>query len=113
MDRICVKYEVYNVNGNNCLNYSKELEEIINNLKMCHNSIDNGWISKNKDLFFDKYDKHINNMQIDFKMMKEYGNMILKIKDNVRQLDEDFSQKYDNAIQEIENIIPTETQEGL
>ena len=100
--RVHINYEVLEKNGTEYLNFSKELNDIITNLKNECANIEKNWISSNAPIYISQMNDFINTIQIDANRMERHGNVILGIKDDFREKDLEYAKKNMNIIAELE-----------
>ena len=93
--RVYINYATLSKNANDYLNYSSELQEIIDNLKVRENNIKNLWNSANTAAFCNLVDNFVSDLQVDTNLMKRYGNLVLGIKDNFKDNDLKYAKHLD------------------
>ena len=102
--RVHVKYDVLNKNANDYIDYSNELDNIMDNFNRIGQSIDEHWDSSNKTLYINSLNECVRRTRIDSTYMKRYGNALLGIKDDFKNKDEEYRQQFNNDVVEVEKI---------
>ena len=91
--RVHINFDVIEKNAKDYINFSKEINDIINDLNNSNKNIIDYWLSSNATIYDSQIKAFINHLQVDSNRMQRYGDVLLGINDDFKKTDLEYAKK--------------------